>query len=292
MNAFKTYHPVVNLTYFIFVIGFSCFLMHPICLAVSFAFALLYSFLLQQKPAFGAYLLPMMLLTVLINPLFNHQGVTVLAYLPGGNPLTLESVVYGVAAAGMVGSVICWFSCFNVVMTSDKMISLFGRVLPVLSLLFSMILRFVPRFVAQFKLVLNAQRGLGTDPFEGNFIKRAQNGLKVLSATTTWTLENAIDTADSMKARGYGLEGRTAFSVHTFDRRDAVALTLILVLGSYTLVGALLGELTFSYFPFIHGGAGSGYANSVFGAYALLCFYPVVLELFEVRRWSAIKSKM
>ncbi len=41
-----------------------------------------------------------------------------------------------------------------------------------------------------------------------------------MSILVTWALENAIDTADSMKDRGYVLPGRTAFSIYRFDRRD------------------------------------------------------------------------
>jgi energy-coupling factor transport system permease protein len=40
--------------------------------------------------------------TAWLNPLFNHAGVTLLFYLPGGNPVTLESMVYGLAAATML----------------------------------------------------------------------------------------------------------------------------------------------------------------------------------------------
>ena len=40
------------------------------------------------------------------NPAFDHEGATLLAYLPSGNPLTLESIAYGVAAAVMHGAAV------------------------------------------------------------------------------------------------------------------------------------------------------------------------------------------
>ena len=43
MNEFKTYHPIVNFTYFAFVIVFSCFFMHPACLVISLVSGFLYS---------------------------------------------------------------------------------------------------------------------------------------------------------------------------------------------------------------------------------------------------------
>ncbi len=81
-------------------------------------------------------LLPLLLFSAVLNPLFNHEGATILTYLPDGNPLTLESMLYGVSAAAMMVTVILWFSCYNSVMTSDKFLYLFGRVIPALSLLF------------------------------------------------------------------------------------------------------------------------------------------------------------
>ena len=147
MNEFKTYHPIVNFTYFVFVIGFGCFLMHPVCLCISVACGFAYSVMLKGKKAIRTnllYMLPILILTALINPLFNHEGPTILMYLPSGNPLTAESIVYGLCAATMIASVICHFSCYNEVMTSDKFIYLFGKVIPALSLIFSAIMSCAP----------------------------------------------------------------------------------------------------------------------------------------------------
>ncbi|MBQ8391725.1 MAG: energy-coupling factor transporter transmembrane protein EcfT [Clostridia bacterium] len=295
MNEFKTYHPIVNFTYFVLVIGFTCFFMHPVCLGISLLSGFTYSVMLRGRKQVKTnliYMLPLLILTALINPAFNHEGVTVLKYLPSGNPLTLESVIYGLCAAVMIAGVICHFSCYNAVMTSDKFIYLFGKIIPSLSLIISMTLRFVPKFASQLKVVTNAQRCMGRDVRQGNIIKRAKNGLNILSIMTTWSLENAIETADSMKARGYGTEGRTAFSIFKFDKRDKKALICILILGLYTLAGNLLGGMDFIYFPAMKAADISPFGISVFVAYLLLCMFPVIIELWEVRRWKALRSKI
>ena len=116
---------------FVFVIGFSCFLMHPVGLAISTLCAFIYSVMLKGKRSIKtnlAYMLPTMLFAALINAAFNHEGITIIGYFPGGNPLTLESLIYGLCAAIMIVSVIFWFSCYNEIMTSDKFIYLFGFV--------------------------------------------------------------------------------------------------------------------------------------------------------------------
>ena len=294
MREFKTYHPIVNFVYFVFVIGFSCFFMHPVSLCISLVSGFTYSVMLKGKKTIKnnlIYMLPMLVVMALINPAFNHEGVTIIEYLPSGNPLTLESIIYGICAATMIVSVICHFSCYNEVMTSDKFIYLFGKIIPAMSLIISMTLRFVPKFSAQLKVVTNAQRCMGRDVSNGSMIKRAKNGLNILSIMTTWSLENAIETADSMKSRGYGIPGRTAFSIFTFDKRDKKALVCILLLGIYTLVGNLMGETAFSFFPSIQAAKVSPFGISVFLAYLLLCICPVIIELWEVRKWKALRSK-
>lgn len=294
-NEFKTYHPIVNFTYFLLVIGFSCVFMHPACLVISLLSAFFYSVMLKGKKAVKTnliYMIPMLIFAALINPAFNHEGITIIKYLPGGNPLTLESVIYGLAAAAMLVSVICWFSCYNEIMTSDKFIYLFGRIIPSLSLILSMTLRFIPKFSAQLKVVANSQRCMGRDISNGSIIKRAKHGLSILSIMTTWALENAIETADSMKSRGYGHPGRTAFSIFTFDKRDKKALFCIIVLGVYTIVGYLSGGMYFRYFPSVKTNNLSVFGMSVFISYSALCMCPIIIELWEVRRWKAIKSKI
>ncbi len=295
MNEFKSYHPVVNFIYFVFSIGFSCVFMHPVCLCVSLACSFAYSVMLKGRKAIKTnllYMLPTMLLTALINPAFNHEGVTIIRYLPGGNPLTLESIVYGLSAAVMLVSVICWFSCYNEVMTRDKFIYVFGRIIPSVSMIISITLRFVPKFAAHLKTVINAQKCIGRDMSHGSALQRAKNGLAILSIMTTWALENAIETADSMKSRGYGLPRRTAFSVFTFDKRDTKTLVIIAVLGLYTLVGGISDGMYFRYFPSIKAAEFSPFSLSVFAAHMLLCIYPIIIEIVEVRRWKALKSKI
>ena len=215
-DTFSDCHPAVNFAYFALVLGFSMTLMHPVCLLISLTGACCYLARLHGLRELGhsaRWLVPMALLAALVNPAFVHQGVTILTYLPSGNPLTLESILYGLAAALLLASVVLWFRCFSAVMTSDKFIYLFGRAIPALSLVLSMTLRFVPRFRRQFHTVAQAQRFMGRDTGNGSLLQRCKNAMKVFSIMVTWSLESAIDTADSMRSRGYGQPGRTAFSI-------------------------------------------------------------------------------
>ena len=294
MNEFKTYHPIVNFVYFLFVIGFSMFFMHPVCLLISTVSAFSYYTILKGREVIKKipYMLFILVFMALINPAFNHEGITVLTYFPSGNPLTLESVAYGAAAATMIVSVIIWFSCYNEVMTSDKFIYLFGKILPSLSLILSMTLRFVPKFSEQLKIVTNAQKCLGRDAKGRGFIKQIKSKVTILGIMITWALENAIETADSMKARGYGLSGRSAFSIFTFDKRDLKALSCILISGIYVLIGKFSGKIGFRYFPSLKGMSADLWTATFFAAYILICICPIIIELREARRWKASELKI
>lgn len=294
MNEFAKYHPLINFIYFTAVIVFSMIFVHPICLVTSLLCSVMYSIILNGKKAlkFIVMLLPLMLISALINPAFNHEGVTVIAYLPSGNPLTLESILYGIVAASMVATVICWFSCFNKIMTSDKFIYLFGRIIPSLSLILSMTFRFVPKFKEQVQEVSNAQKSMGRDSSEGSVFARVKNSIRILSAVITWSLENAIDTSDSMKSRGYGLTGRTAYSNYVFDKRDVTALIYLAVTIIYFLIGALLGKIHYRYFPSMRGTDMSFYSTSIFISYIMICIMPIIIEIWEELKWRKLKSKI
>ena len=294
-DSFSTYHPAVNMLYFALVIGFSMVFMHPVCLGVSFLCALAYSVYLKRGKAVRfslLFTLPMLIITAVLGPLFNHGGGTILAYFPDGNPLTLESILYGIAAAVMLFCVINWFSCYNEVMTSDKFVYLFGRVIPALSLILSMSLRFVPRFKAQLKVISDARRCVGRDASNGGVLTRAKNGIAILSIMVTWALENAIETADSMNARGYGLPGRTAFSIYRFDRRDLIALIFLTVCGGCLILGSAFGGLYFRYFPTVKGVGVTGFSLSMYAVYFALCVSPLVINIREGIKWNAIQSKI
>jgi len=108
----------------------------------------------------------------------------------------------------------------------------------------------------------------------------------------TWSLENAIETADSMKSRGYGLKGRTAFSIYRFDDRDKMAFAFLGFCGFYLLAGMIVSAFGFRYFPSIRYIGLNSVTLSFQFVYLIMCLMPVVLNYLEERKWKAIHSKM
>ncbi|HOA42607.1 MAG TPA: energy-coupling factor transporter transmembrane component T [Bacillota bacterium] len=293
-DTFSTYHPIINAIFFCAVICFSMVFLHPVFLAISMSGAFIYAVSLSGKRTLKfalLFLVPMMIVAGAVNPLFNHRGVTILRYM-GDNPLTLESILYGVAIAIMFGSVILWFSCVHVIMTSDKLMYLFGRIIPSLSLMFSMVLRFVPKFKNQIRLISNSQKCIGRDISDGSLRQRAKHGIKIISIMISWALENAIDTADSMRSRGYGLPGRSSFAIYRFDGRDLRTLICLAVLILLVIAGGFAGENNIQYFPSIKTGSVTTMSLIVYAAYALLCYAPVIINVWEAIKWQRLQSKI
>ena len=294
-DAFSSCHPIINFLFFTLVLLFSMCLMHPAYLAISLTGALTYDIYLKGRKAvrFAVMgLFPMAAVAALVNPAFNHEGQTILTYLPSGNPLTLESMLYGAAAAVMLASVVLWFSGYNEVMTSDKFVYLFGRVIPALSLVLSMALRFIPKFRAQMQVVSEAQACIGRDTKNGSVLRRVGNAVKIFSIVVTWSLENAIETADSMRSRGYGLPGRSAFSIYRFDDRDKAVLAWLVFCGAYLISGWMAGGACFRYYPTVRAAALTPMTVSFMLVYLMLVLTPVILDRKEDRLWRYLRSEI
>ena len=190
----------------------------------------------------------------------------------------------------MLCAVLLWFVCYNRVLTSDKFVYLFGRVIPALSLVLSMTLRFVPRFKQQMDTVRQAQFCIGRDASSGSVWQRARKAVTIFSIMVTWALENAIETADSMKSRGYGLKGRTAFSIYRLDSRDRSLLLWLAFCGTYLLAAALSRGLFFQYYPMLRGAPLRPITVSFYAVYLLLCLTPALLSLASQRRFHRLEK--
>ena len=288
MHGLERLNPIAVTIYFLLVSSRIMLSMDPVLLCCSLIGALLLHVVLcgfSQK-RMHLYSLALFAVMAIINPLFNHNGATVL-FVMNNNPVTLEALLYGVAAAGMILSVIYWFRSFSQIMTSDKLLYVFGGISPKLALLLSMTLRYVPLFSMQAKKISQSQKALGLYK-EDNIIDGFRGGLRIFSVMVTWTLENGIITADSMTARGYGTGKRSRYSLFRWQKED-VLLTLLSVL----LCGISFAfDSGFAFYPvvqsldFSHGMA-AGYL-----AYGLLSLLPVIIEGKEALKWRILTSRM
>ena len=291
-DAFAGFHPAVNLCFFAAAIGMTMFLMHPVFLAISIVCAIGYLIRLQgSRGVLGqvGYLLPVLLFMAALTSLFNHDGITVLFYLPGEDPVTLEAVCFGFCSAGIMGASILWFNCCNAVFTTDKIIFLFGRIIPSLSLLISMTLRFVPRFKDYLQATLQVQKAMQSPRNRLDTLKQA---LTAFSATVSWAMEQSIVTADSMKSRGYGSAGRTAYAIYRFERRDGLTLAILGLLCAGTILPWALGWVQWSFYPAMTGELFGAKQMISYLSFTGMCMMPLILDWKEDCKWSSLRSKI
>ena len=291
-DAFSGFHPGVNLAFFVAALGLTMFIQQPVYLLISMVSGCAYLLYLQGKKGFYrqvGYLVPILIMMAIMNPVFNHEGITILWYLPNDNPITLEAICFGLASAVMMGASIVWFNCCNTVFTSDKIIYLFGRVIPALSLMISMTLRFVPRFKYFLQSVLRTQQAMHKPE---NTKEKLQQALAAFSATVSWAMEQSIVSADSMKSRGYGLFGRTAFSIFIFEKRDGITLLTLFLLCVGAVVPHVVGLMGWTYYPSMTGQFLGPVQILAYLCYGGMCNLPLIIDLMEDRKWNAFKSKI
>ncbi len=284
-DEFGKFHPATILIYFIAVIAFSTFWMQAGMIAVSFVCATVYYFMLKKSEGIKSFIMVLisMFIAALINPLFSHRGKTILFDLPTGNPVTFESIVFGLCAGVILGEVLLWFSIFNNLMEDDKWTATIGRVAPTIAMIITMVLRFVPKYTKFAKGTKEIQRSNGFDDR-----KKIKAGMQVYSITATWALETSIDTADAMRARGYGKAKRTHYHNYKFELRDLAVVFWVVLLGVAIILLAYFDKIHTYFYPTIRN------EESIIGLliYIILCITPIAINIWEKMRWHISKSKI
>lgn len=293
MKRFSEHHPAVTLLHFCSVLLVAMFTINPVLLVIAMGggmtFYLKINKKARNKKVMGFYIMLFVLISI-TNPLFSHNGTTPLFFL-NGNPITLEALLYGMDIGIMLISVIAWFGCFNQVITEDKLLFLFGRFFPKLALLLSTALRFIPLFKEQAEKIRQTQKTMGL--FSGDdWLKKIKGTLRVYSALITWALENAIDTGSSMKARGYGLKGRTVYSMYSFRCTDGILLGVVLVLDIIIGTALISGHFSFAFYPQITKMSFDIYGTVAVISFAILSFLPFILEVKEDLQWKYYRSNI
>ena len=290
MRSFEDLNPIAVSVYFLLITVISMFTMNMFLILISFFGALAYHFV---KNGFGkakSHLFPLLLfiVTALINPFISHNGATVLFVL-NNNPITLESALYGLATAFMLTGVLYWFRLFSEIMTSDKLIYVFGSLSPKIALMLSLSLRYVPYFTSQVKKVKAAQTALGLYK-EDNIVDRMKGAMRIFSVMVTWVLENGIITADSMTARGYGIGKRSRFSIFSWKAWDVLLLSLSVALSCLSLF--LLSGSTFSFYPYFELPSLDAFSSPGYLSYLVLSLLPTIIHVKEAAKWRFLRSKI
>ena len=292
-DTFSTYHPGITFLFFIAAIVFGMYFIHPAFWISSCVLSAAYAVTIKGRSAVRLLFILLLVFVVvsLINPLFTAEGRHVLITLPWGRPYTLEALCYGMAAGGMFVTVLLWFSSYNAVMSSDKFLYLFGRMIPSIALVLTMILRLVPLFQAKARQIAGARKCVGMATGAASKKEKISHGMAVTSALTSWALEGGIITADSMQSRGFGSGRRTTFSIYRMDSRDLILLAVMILLTGTVLLCAVKGGMKTVYIPDIElTGTDTPYMVAGISAYIFFMAIPTILNIAEAVKWHYLRS--
>ena len=285
----RYFHPITAFAYFLAVIIITAIIQNPFFIGTSLLCSAVAAVTAKGIAALktAAYILPLCAFSIIINLLFSNAGVTALFFLPNGNAVTAESLIFAAMPSLMMLALMMWFISFNNVMTTDKTVYLFGRALPSFGLLISMTMKFIPQFAARLRQTAEAQSFVGNDIKNGRLKSRLKSALNILSISITGAIEGAAITAQSMKNRGYGTARRTSYSIYRFTARDAAVLCITVLLAAAVCVLCFTGNISYSYYPFfsvsIDGISAAGYL-----CWLLLCAVPVIISAWEEIKWNCL----
>lgn len=281
-TAFDTAHPAVAAVYAVATLALTMVSLQPVLIALSFAGGFAYSCCVR---GFGASLaslrwqLPFILLVAVLNPLFSASGSTELFRL-GGRAVYLESLCYGCAMGGLFVSSALWFQGAAHMLPFDRVMALLGNAAPVLALMVSQGMRLVPRLVRQGGLIGAAQ--------EASLPRRRRVGelrdrLRLSTVLMGWSLEDSLETADAMRARGWGAAPRRiTYTRYRFTADDAAAVLALAAGAALSAAVSFAATSQFEFYPTMSSlVAWWGYAP-----YALWMLVPALLHVREERRFS------
>ena len=289
-DAFSKCHPAVNFLFFAGAIGLTVVIQHPAFLLAGVLTGGIYYLLLNGKKGWKTILslLPIFIILTTINPLLNTLGATPLFHL-WGRPYTLEALFYGGALASVFVIMMLWFGCYNKVLTSDKFTSLFGSLIPSISLLLVMILRMIPNFIRKTQQIIGARKSIGKGAGEAATTKeKLSDGMTVLGALTGWALEGSVITGDSMRARGYGCAKRTSFMIYRMKAHDWILVVIMTALLALTITALCLGQSAAAFVPDIEI-APPSWGLAAYTGYLLI---PTALHIKEAIQWHISRSKI
>lgn len=289
---FDSYHPVINLLYFAAAIFCMVNFQHPAYLGISYLAAFLYSVKLNGKRSliFNICLIPLIMAYTGYFAYYNHFGVTNLRANFIGNQITLEALVTGGVRGVTIAAVIMMFSCIFAVVSSDKVVYLFGRISPRLSLFLSILLRFIPRVKKRGVKIELSRRGIGKGCAQGNPFQRLRHCFSFLSILITWTLEDFVESAASMKCRGYSLRGRTAFSIYRFDNRDRGFVVAIFFCLTVTAMAVAFNQTDIIYSPEIIMNHITPVSYLFYLVYGVFLLMPMMLQIIGEYRFQKKRS--
>ena len=317
-------HPGVYLLYYFIMVLFAFIFSDPY-FVVTFLALILVLISLQgvssELKNILKFYIPLSILILILNPLLNRTGAHKI-YLWSNFFVTYEAIAYGVLMTLALLIVILVFSSYNRSVSYQEMLYIFSKKLPIISMIIVMALRFIPlinsRAIEVQKLNNLKNNGiememdggdadaLDLDQFNSNIntdydsklvnklksnkrvaaiIKEAKTLGKIMGITVSWSLEESMFTAKSMKARGYNATERTSYLSYKFSNADFAFIALIIITVGIIIVGLLHGVGMINIYPSIDFRFSNLPFNIYYLAFIIFLLPLIYLEIKERILW-------
>lgn len=249
LGAFETSHPVVPALYVLVTLALTMAAMQPALVAISLAGGLSANCCARGPRATLASLrwqLPVILIIAVFNPIFSASGSTELFRI-GSRAVYLESLAYGFAMGGLFVASALWFMAGSHMLTFDKVMTLFGNVAPTVALMISSTMRMIPRFLRRGRQVVAVQSAAGVP---GGAAETVRSRLRLSSVLMGWGMEDSLETADAMRARGWGaVARRSTYTRYRFTSADAASLLGLALCAFLCALIAFAATSQYAFYP-------------------------------------------
>lgn len=266
IKSFKESHPLVLLLYFLSIIILTIIQSHYLVIIIGFiACALL--FYLTDHSGFKKILKYLMLLILLItitNPLFVSEGFDIL-YQNNFFTITKQALIYGFVFSLMISSMLLIFNVARKYLTDSHIIYLFGAMMPTLGLVVSMSLNLISRLKLQYQKIKEANRLM---PYKNKLAKQRD----MIIILITYAFESSLEMINSMNGRGYGSHKRSSFHLYQFKKDDLLKILIILSLDLMVILGYFNYYQDFYYYPLVQ-----VYHYQWLDLFFMICFAVLIL---------------
>lgn len=283
---FETAHPAVTLAYFVAAILIGMFSLQPVFVCIWLVGGLALSLTCvgwRDTLSKLRWLVPMLALVCLVNPLFVASGSTLLFHL-GPLAVYLESLAYGLTMGALLAACVLWLEGASRCLPADSLMALLANRLPTLALMLSLGSQLVPQLLRRSQSVDAVACACTAGGGERAARSRAGR-VRTSTIVMSWALEDSVGRADAMRARGWGSGmARTSWQDRPFRASDALVLTVVAILALASGLTAWVACSQWSFYPTMPTLTWWwGYAP-----FTLLCAAPVVLVGLEQARWKSL----
>ena len=225
---------------------------------------------------------------VVLNALFVTEGTTYL-WTIWGRDIMLEPILFGIITTFMLMAILLLFASFNNTLNGQKFLYVFSSFFQRTAFLTMLAMRFVPLLKTRLQEIADVQRVKGLSLTSGKLRERARSGMLFLQILLTWSLGEAVDTADAMSARGYGIGKRSQYKPYRFDKREGIKTSILLCLFTFCIVGLLLGHGRITIYPEYTMQSLTVVDVMFFICFTLVSAFPLIIEGGDELRWHYFK---